>query len=95
MQKYCKEIESKTKSARVNIYTQWNPEVVEFHIAGLEEGIRRAVELIKKEFLPKEVYINSHGEYALIFRGSLIQVKKIKYIQVSKRNNSNLKRGHI
>lgn len=56
VQKYCKEIESKTKSARVNIYIQWNPEVVNFHIAGLEEGIRRAVEQIREEFLPQEVY---------------------------------------
>lgn len=56
MQKYCKEIESKTKSARLSIYIQWDPEAVNFHIAGLEEGIKRAVELIREEFLPQEVY---------------------------------------
>ena len=48
VQKHCSEIES--KSHHVSIEVQWKPEEVEFHIAGLEEGVTRAIHLIQERY---------------------------------------------
>ena len=50
VQKYCSEIELKTCEFKISIQVQWKPEEVEFHIAGLEEGVTRALHAIQEEF---------------------------------------------
>ena len=44
------EIELKTHEFKISIQVQWKPEEVEFHIAGLEEGVTRALHAIQEEF---------------------------------------------
>ena len=50
IEKRCSEIESETRGLRTSIQVQWKPEEVEFHIAGLEEGVTGALHLIQEEF---------------------------------------------
>ena len=50
VEKRCSEMESETHGLRTSIHVQWKPEEVEFHIAGLEEGVTRALHLIQEEF---------------------------------------------
>ena len=50
---YCEEIESQTQNQEVSIQFQWQPHGLEFTIAGLEEGVATALQLVEKEF---EVY---------------------------------------
>ena len=57
VRKYCEEIEAKTRSAKINIHMEWKPDEVHFDIAGLQEGVTRAMHFIRKEFLPKEVTV--------------------------------------
>ena len=47
VQKHCREIESKTFTS---IQVQRQADEVEFHIAGLEEGVTRALHTIQEEF---------------------------------------------
>ena len=47
---HCSEIELKTREFEISIQVEWKPEEVEFHIAGLEEGVTRALHAIQEEF---------------------------------------------
>ena len=47
IQNHCSEIESKTQTS---IQFEQRSNVVEFHIAGLEEDVTRAMHLIREEF---------------------------------------------
>ena len=47
---YCEEIESQTQNQEVSIQFQWQPYGLEFTIAGLEEGVATALQLVQKEF---------------------------------------------
>ena len=57
MEKYCEEIEFKTRSAKIGIHIQWKSDEVNFHVAGLQEGVTKAMQFIQKEFLPPEVNV--------------------------------------
>ena len=47
VQKYCNEIES---ISQTSIQLQWKSSIVKFHIAGLEEGVTRAMSVIREKF---------------------------------------------
>lgn len=47
---YCEKIESQAQDQEVTIQFQWQPQGLEFTIAGLDDGVAAALELIQKEF---------------------------------------------
>ena len=59
MKKKCEEIESRTRDQRVTLQFLWKRAKVYFYIAGLEEGVFRALQLLQQEV---RLYVSLLGE---------------------------------
>ena len=85
VEKYCEEIEFKTRSAKISIHIRWKSETVDFNIAGFHEGVTKAKEFIQKEFLPPEVsvlllyHIPAHVHVQELIKAVYTQVNESKY----------------